>query len=78
MGNIGFKIIGGLVAIVLAVLQLIQRKKIEDVTRLEERVKETEKNEHEIAIATEARQRAHDANSAIVTGSLPDDGFRRD
>jgi predicted nucleotidyltransferase len=78
MGNIWFKIIGGLVSIVLAVLQMVQRKKIEDATRLEEHVKETEKNEHEIATATEARQHAHDANSAIVTGSLPDDGFRRD
>lgn len=78
MGNPIFKLIASLVAIIASALQMLQRRKIEEVTRLEERVKETEKNEHEIAIATEARQRAHDAHSAIVTGSLPDDGFRRD
>lgn len=72
------KVIAGLVAITASVLQMFQRHKIEEVTRLEERVKETEKNEHEIAIATEARQAAHDAHAAIVSGGLPDDGFRRD
>jgi hypothetical protein len=78
MGNPIFKLIASLVAIIASALQMFQRHKIEEVTRLEERVKETEKNEHETAIATEARQVVHDANSAIVTGSLPDDGFRRD
>ena len=72
------KVTAGLVTICVAVLQMFNRKQIEDLTRQDEHVKEMEKNEHEITAAIEARQAAFAANNNLKYGSLPDDGFRRD
>jgi predicted cobalt transporter CbtA len=72
------KITAGLVTLCVAVLQMFNRKQVEDAARLDERAKETEKNEHDIAIAITARQDAYAASSNVTSGSLPDDGFRRD
>ena len=49
------KVTAGLVTICVAVLQMFNRKQIEDLTRQDEHVKEMEKNEHEITAAIEAR-----------------------
>jgi hypothetical protein len=72
------KITAGLVTVCVAVLQMFNRKQIEDLTRQDEHVKEMEKIEHEITAAIEARQTAFAANNRVKSGSLPDDGFRRD
>lgn len=72
------KIFAGLVTLGSLVLQMFNRKQLEDLTREQERVKSLEKNEHEIAQAITARQDAYAASSGITSGSLPDDGFRRD
>lgn len=72
------KITAGLVTVCVAVLQMFNRKQIEDAVRQDEHAKEREKNEHEITAAIEARQATWAANNNLKYGSLPDDGFRRD
>lgn len=62
-----------------ALADWFRNKQLIDAGKAEAQVTQQTEINHEVAIANEARDQRHAADANVPdTGSLPDDGFRRD